>query len=196
MTSENNITIIRLCDLLAIEKETDFQSTANNFRSKDPDVEQFLKNKAIQSTKLKTSSTYLIIDISNTKKDLLGYFTLATKVLSFQRGIFSKNELKIIKRFASNNSESDIYTIPAILIAQLSKNFSEDSKSIKGNDLLAIIINKILDILNSTSGKIIFLECNKQNKKVLNFYLNHNFKPLNEVYSKSRDKLIQLYYIV
>jgi len=40
-----------------------------------------------------------------------------------------------------------------VLIAQFSRNFNESSKSISGDDLMDITLNKIRDTLHSTSGK-------------------------------------------
>ncbi len=56
-----------------------FTLFSESFVSKNKDVEAFLKTKAVQSVKLYTSSTYLVYE-SAEYIDLLGYFTLATKM--------------------------------------------------------------------------------------------------------------------
>ena len=38
-----------------------FESIANSFMSKNADVEQFFRKKAVQATKLNTAATYLVI---------------------------------------------------------------------------------------------------------------------------------------
>ena len=77
MQTRNNVHTIRLFDLLAIDGgEHFFESIANSFMSKNADVEQFFRKKAVQATKLNTAATYLVISYENKKFDLLGCFTL------------------------------------------------------------------------------------------------------------------------
>ncbi len=54
-----------------------FESIASSFLSKNADVEEFLREKAVQATKLNTAATYLVISYEDKKFDFLGYFTLA-----------------------------------------------------------------------------------------------------------------------
>ena len=99
MPQENSFEIIHLFDLLAMDDgDSLFKLFADSFYSLNTDVEQFLKEKAIQSTKLNTSSTYLIVS-TDKYIDLLGYFTLATKMLTVKQNILSKREEKIISNF-------------------------------------------------------------------------------------------------
>ena len=110
MRAENNIHTVRLFDLLAMDGgEQFFESIANSFVSKNADVEQFFREKAVQATKLNTAATYLVISYEEKNFDLLGYF----------------------------DEDSQSYKLPAVLIAQFSRNFSENSKSISGSELMA-----------------------------------------------------------
>ena len=125
-----------------------------------------------------------------------GYFTLATKMLTLKRSSLSKTECKSISRFGYFDEDSQSYKLPAVLIAQFSRNFSENSKSISGSELMDIALDKIRDILHSTSGKAVFLEC-EQSEKIIDFYTRHNFQPLgNTVFSKDNKELTQLYMIL
>ena len=163
MQTEYNI--IRLYDLMAMDGgENFFSSVANSFVSKNTDVELFLREKAVQATKLNTAATYLVTSYENKSFDLLGYFTLATKMLTLKQASLSKTECKIISRFGYFDEDSLSYKLPAILIAQFSRNFNTNSKSIKGSELMNIALEKIRDILHSTSGKAVFLECEKKKK--------------------------------
>lgn len=120
-----------LCDLLKLKNgEILFQKSASIFTSifisLNRDVELFLKEKALQSAKLYTSSTYLVAEDS----DLAGYFTLATKMLTLSPKNISSTQAKIIKRFVSLDSDSNTFRLQAVLLAQFGRNFSKESVSI------------------------------------------------------------------
>ena len=197
MIAEDSIHTVRLFDLLAMDGgEQFFGSIANSFISKNTDVELFFREKAVQATKLNTAATYLVITYENKKFDLLGYFTLATKMLTLKQSSLSKRECKAISRFGYFDEDSQSYKLPAVLIAQFSRNFNENSNSIPGDKLMDIALDKIRDILHSTSGKAVFLEC-EQSEKIIQFYTRHNFQPLgNTVFSKDNKELTQLYMIL
>ena len=197
MQTRNNVHTIRLFDLLAIDGgEHFFESIANSFMSKNADVEEFFRKKAVQATKLNTAATYLVISYENKKFDLLGYFTLATKMLTLKQDSLSKTECKAISRFGYFDEDSLSYKLPAVLIAQFSRNFSESSNSISGDDLMDIALDKIKDVLHSTSGKAVFLEC-EQKQSLIDFYTRNNFQPLgNTILSKDNKELTQLYIIL
>ena len=197
MAIKNNLHTVRLFDLLAMDGgEQFFESIASSFLSKNADVEEFFREKAVQATKLNTAATYLVISYEDKKFDLLGYFTLATKMLTLKQSSLSKTECKAISMFCYFDEDSQSYKLPAVLIAQFSRNFNENSKSISGNDLMDIALDKIKDILHSTSGKAVFLEC-EQYEKIIEFYTKNNFQPLdNTVFSKDNKELTQLYMIL
>ena len=193
MQNENSFELIRLFDLLATEGGENFLNlVSGEFSSINKDVEDFLKEKAVQSTKLNTSSTYLVIS-SEADFDILGYFTLATKMLTLKKDLLTKSEIKVISRFGYYDEDSQSYKIPALLIAQFSRNFNEKSKSIRGSDLMNIVLKQAKHILNLTSGKTVFVECEKI-EKVVNFYVENGFHILdNESMSENKKDLIQLY---
>ena len=197
MAIKNNLHTVRLFDLLAIDGgEQFFESIANSFMSKNSDVEHFFREKAVQATKLNTAATYLVISYEDKKFDLLGYFTLATKMLTLKQSSLSKTECKAISRFGYFDEDSQSYKLPAVLIAQFSRNFNENSESMSGTDLMDIALDRIKDILHSTSGKAVFLEC-EQSKKIIDFYIKKNFQPLgNTIFSKNKKELTQLYMIL
>lgn len=193
--SENH-KVIRLVDLLETEGgELFYSNLAANFYSRNKDVERFLKEKAVQSTKLCTSSTYLVVSKAN-PNDLLGYFSLATKMLTLKKISLSKSSERVISRYGYYDEDSDSYKIPAILIAQLGKNFNEDSASISGSDLLAITLRQVSIILSFSSGKTVFLECERK-QKLIDFYNANGFILLdNKVISKDSKELTQMYRLI
>ena len=185
--------VICLIDLLETEEgESFYNLLASNFSSINKDVESFLKEKAVQSVKLCTSSSYLIISKAN-PLDLLGYFSLATKMLTLKKSSLSKTSEKIISRFGYYDIDSDSYKVPAILIAQFGKNYNENSSSIEGADLMAITLKQVKTVLSFSSGKTVFLECEKK-QGLVNFYKANGFSVLdNEVLSRDKKSLMQLY---
>ena len=185
--------VIRLVDLLETEEGENFYNLlVSNFSSKNKDVESFIKEKAVQSVKLCTSSSYLVISNDN-PLDLLGYFSLATKMLSLKKNSLSKSSERIISRFGYYDTDSDSYKVPAILIAQFGKNYNENSASIDGTDLMAITLKQVKTVLSFSSGKTVFLECEKK-QGLVDFYKANGFSILdNEVLSRDKKSLMQLY---
>ena len=196
MPTKNNFEVVCLADFLdSSEGEDFFKNMSCSFSSINKDVEKFLKEKAIQSTKLGTSSTYILIHKGQTPQ-ILGYFTLAIKILTINLSSLSKSVERVISRFGYYDETYKTYHIPAILIAQFGRNFNKDSNTISGLDLMAITLKYVRDILHRTSGKTVFLECEKK-EKLIDFYKKTGFTVLdNEVLSKDKRKLMQLYRLV
>lgn len=196
MPTKNNFEVVCLADFLETDDdEAFFKNMVLSFSSINKDVEKFLKEKAIQSTKLGTSSTYVLVYKGQTPQ-ILGYFTLATKILSLKQANLSKSSEKVIKRFGYYDENSAAYHLPSILIAQLGRNFYDGSHTISGSELMAIALRYVKDILRRTSGKTVFLECEKK-QKLIDFYKEQGFITLdNEVLSKDSKELMQMYRLV
>ena len=187
----------RLSDLLDVQNgEEYFASIVETFKSLNEDVEDFLKTKAIQATKLKTATTYLVyVQCSDLEIDLVGYFSLAMKMLTLRKAGLSKTSQKVISRFGCYDDDSTSYVIPAVLVAHFGRNFSEESKSLSGADLMAITLNQVKNALSFLSGRTVFLESEKKHK-LITFYTQHGFTVLDdEVLSKNKKELMQLYKI-
>lgn len=195
MLQENSFEIIRLFELLDMEGgEELFTKMASSFSSINKDVEQFFKEKAIQSCRLNTSSTYIVVSTDGVL-EVLGYFTLASKMLTIKTNSLSKTEQKQISRFGYYDEDSQSYKVPAILIAQFSKNFSSNIR-LNASDLMDIVLKQVKNVLNLTSGKTVFLECEKI-KKLTDFYESQHFKFLdNEILSKNNKEMLQMYRLI
>lgn len=175
-----------------------FDVLKNNFNSVNSDIEQFIKEKAIQAIKLKSAMTFLVFDTSKNIIDLVGYFTLSIKVLRISEKSLSKSEQKHIKIFSYYDEHNKCFNCPAFLIAQFGKNFNSLSVSISGSDLMNFTLQKILEAQKIIGGKLAFLECEKK-EKLLNFYKEQGFKLLNsydDKKSKNGKELLQLYRII
>ena len=131
------------------------------------EIEEFLHDKAMVFAKQKTSVTYLVF---NEDMELLGYFTLARKILTVTCKGLSKTTQKKILRYGINNTDCDCLQSFAYLIAQFGKNYSLPvNKRICGNDLMNCAFDALHDVQRRIGGGIAFLEC--ENKpKLLDFY--------------------------
>lgn len=116
------------------------------------DIEEFIHQKAIEFEKQSISRTQLIYASYKKELVLVGYYTIATKTFNITSSSLTSNKRRKINKFATYNPELKSYLLPAPLIAQLGKNFKNNSNSlISGNELLKIacddisIVHKIVD---------------------------------------------------
>lgn len=170
---------INLKDIL--ENEQLGENAANQILSQfscplDLDVDYFIKHSAIEFAKQGISSTYLVVASLNDKHILVGYFTIANKVLFFnQQLVPSKSWQKHLLKFSQFDKLSQRHTLAALLIGQLGKNYSNSCNTlIDGSVLLQLALDKIKEIQRLSSGKIVFLEC-KNNAKLIDFYSRNSF---------------------
>lgn len=148
----------------------------------NPDVEDFLRSKAIDFAKQGWAQTHLVFFLSEAeKKDekiLVAYFALANKYVRIPIDLLGKAGSKLrsrIKRFATYDSDHREYFFSAPLIAQLGKNYTDgNNELIEGNALLAEACHKIGKIQFELGGRFTYLEC--EDKPVLTeFYKRNGF---------------------
>lgn len=161
---------------------------------KNPDVERFLKNSAIEFTKKNQSVTYLVFDISS--MELVGYFTIALKPLTVRGETVSNTMKKKLMRVSEMDEQSQTYTMSAYLIAQLGKNFTNGAdKKITGEELLEAAWSKIEEIQYRAGGVVTFLEANNEDK-LLDFYKENRFQKFDTRQTVSKEaephELVQL----
>lgn len=168
------------------EKLDKFEKAISGFCcSKDSDVENYLKTKAVTHEKKSKSRTYLIVDIDKLEKEkeisILAYFTIANKTL-FIDDTVSKEKIKKLDGLSKNKTE-----LPAYLIGQLGKN-DKYKDFISGED----VINYAMDVINQVhellGGRFVLIECNN-NQKLIDFYKRNEFIWLQQ---DGSDGLIQM----
>lgn len=139
------------------------------------EVEFFFHQKSIEFAKQGLSQTHLVYMSYKSKPTLVGYFTLAQKTIIIFPTSVSKNLGKKMSKFAKYDEKTKSRLLPAILLAQFSKNFkNEANKLIEGEELLKIALDKITTVQNVIGGKVVFLEC-EDNEKLINFYSKYGF---------------------
>ena len=140
---------------------------------KNPDVEHFLKNNAIEFTKKSQSVTYLVFSLSSMK--LAGYFTIALKPLTVRGETVSNTVKRKLLRISELDERSDTYTMSAYLIAQLGKNYTDGrDKEITGKELVELAWTVVEEIQYMGGGMVTFLEAENE-EKLLSFYRENRF---------------------
>ena len=161
---------------------------------RNSDAERFLKNSAIEFTKKNQSVTYLVFSVED--GELLGYFTIALKLLTVRGETVSNTVKRKLLRISELDEETQTYTMSAYLIAQLGKNFANGAdKRITGEELLEAAWNKIEEIQYRAGGVVTFLEANNEDK-LLDFYKDNRFQKFDTRQTVSNKKepheLVQL----
>ena len=147
------------------------------------EVEDFIRKKALQATKLKSSISYLVID--EDLADVVGYFTLLVKPFTIQAASLSSKNRRLIARFAEENAEAGDYTASVYLIAQIGKNYAiEEPLQISGGDLLNMALDKLRAAQDLVGGKLVLVEREADRAKLLEFYNANGFKSWNGRYDK------------
>lgn len=106
-----------------------------------------MKNKAIEFSKQSIAQTQLIYYIKRDDEDkviekyLVGYFSLAQKIINVEKKALSNKLARRISRYSYYDAEKKSYSLPVILIGQLGKNYNDNrNKLISGKDLLNLAI--------------------------------------------------------
>ena len=141
---------------------------------KNAEVEDFLKKKALQSSRLSSSMTYLVW--SDRHKELLGYFTLAAKAYSVARSVLNSKNRRLVERFAEVD-EHGFFTAAVYLIAQIGKNFAiPEERQIHGADLLELALDRFRGTRKAIGGKLVMVEREIDRPRLRDFYNSNGFK--------------------
>jgi hypothetical protein len=141
----------------------------------DSDIERFIKSTAIGFSNQGIARTHLVMAEVDGSQALLGYFTLANKVLAVPREYLSKTVEKRLSKYGVLDETTGCYTVPMPLIAQLGKNYTDGlSQLLSGDDLLSLACGKVADIQAELGGKFTYLEC-EDTPKLTEFYSRNGF---------------------
>lgn len=186
---------VNILDVIGALGEAELKKHLSDFSCPiNPEIEQFVRNNAIEFAKKKLSVTYLVVNESG---KISAVFTLAHKAVEIGNANLSNSRRKKISRYAILDPEAGSYTISAFLIAQFGKNYAvEEGKGISGNELMDLTFDILEKVQHDIGGGIVFLEC-EDKEKLLDFYQSekNGFMPFNERYSASDNiKYIQLFH--
>lgn len=126
----------------------------------NPDVQSFLREKAILFSKHGYASTYLVFASYQGSVVLIGYYALAMKAVVIKGSLLSSQWRGRLRRFAFYDSDLKQFTLSLPLIGQLGKNYAHHyDRLISGDDLLGIACETVREIQLMSSGKMVYLEC-------------------------------------
>lgn len=185
--------LINLKNMLDAIGESEVKNILSDFYCPlNPDVELFLKQKAIEFSKQGISSTYLLMASYKSTYVLAGYFSLANKFMAiYKDSLPSKNWQRRISKFAQFDRDIKRYTLSAPLIGQISKNYYNSYSSlITGDELLKMTLDKVQQMQAIVGGKIVYLGC-EDKSKLLHFYSRNGFVSFGKR-SLDRDETISL----
>lgn len=145
-------------------------------------VEEFIREKAIQSERLGSTVTYLAL---SAKDEVLGFFTLVLKPFTVaSEGLSSRNR-NLIRRFSELDEDRGCYTAALYLIAHLGKNFAlDETRRISGSELLCLAFDVLRKARKLVGGKLVLIDREIDRQKLLDFYQANGFKSWNRRHSK------------
>ncbi len=178
-----NVLTVNILDMIAENGEIGTSNDLSTFSCRTNDeINDFIKNKAIDFARRKLSVTYLVFD--PTDGQLLGYFTLAHKAIDIDGKNLSNTIKRKLVRYSRQDDETDTYTISAFLLAQFGKNYAvDDGKRIRGSELMDCALDILLDIQHRIGGSVVYLDA-EDRPKLTSFYEKEvRFKRFGERYS-------------
>ena len=141
----------------------------------NPDVESFLRFKAIEFAKQGLSQTHIAMATFKKSPIMVGYFTLANKYITVSSKRLNSDLKRRLSKFTIYDNKIKSYCLSAPLIAQLGKNYTDGyNKLIDGNVLLEIACEKIKGIQFDLGGRFAYLEC-EEKQKLIEFYRENGF---------------------
>lgn len=172
--------LISLKDLISEVEEEKLNELLSSFKCElDPDIEFFLKSRAITYEKLSKARTYLVVSENDleTKRieeiNILGYIALALKVLTVPESVSNRLRKEIDGLSAKIHGEQ-ITAFPVYLIGQLGRNTYVTKEAVSGKDLLGYAFDIIQPAIDAVGGRYILIECHNE-EKLIHFYRDNQF---------------------
>lgn len=179
LATETQFREVNLGDIVEQLGEDKAKEILSNFSCPiNLDVQNFLLTKSIEFSKRGFSKTHLVFweTRDHKSKELVGYYTIASKVITIQRSAVTSREARKLREHGIYNEKTNEYTVSAPLIGQIGKNYTNGNNTlISGDDLLHLAMSKIKQVQHEVGGRFVYLEC-EDKKKLKSFYEKNNFK--------------------
>ena len=189
-----SLAIENILDIIDYEGEEELELILSEFIcQKNDEIQTFLKDKAIEFAKKKLSITYLVNDSET--GDLLGYFTLAHKVLEVPALGLSNTVRRKMSRYSTLENRNESYMVSAFLLAQFGKNYSVDEeRRVSGAELMDCVDEVLKRIQHQIGGAIVYLDCEDE-EKLITFYSDvAGYKQISErISERDQTKYLQFY---
>ena len=165
----NDYSTVNILDMIDAIGEDALSGILSDFSCpKNPEIETFVKNKAIDFAKRKISITYLVID--DDSSEILSIFALTHKALDINSEALSSTSRKKLSRFAQFDENNSSYTVSAFLIAQFGKNYAvSQPEDWNGIRLMEKAFETLEKVQRQVGGGVVYLEC-EDNEHLLSFY--------------------------
>lgn len=177
-------TRITIPEFIELTNEESVRQMLSEFScEKNKEIEDFVRNKALDFSKRKITITHLLLD---EESNLSAIYALTHKAISINGNLLSQSIIKKLRKYALPEPNSNNFLVSAFLIAQFGKNSSNFVKNQKiGNEIMQSVFEFIKNIQNQIGGRIIYLEC-EDRKELINFYTNdkNNFSIFGERFSE------------
>ena len=163
--------------------------------AKDPDIEYFLHQRAVEFEELSKSRTYLIFDRQEleTKRleqlTIYGYISLALKVLTVSEEV-SNHTRKEIDGLSAKIRGKQINDFPCYLIGQLARNTDVPGECLSGGKLLAFARDVISTSVEAVGGRYVMIEC-RNAEKLIRFYKDNGFSEISRL-SDGKQPMVQM----
>ena len=161
--------------------------------SKDTDIENFIKTKALIYEKKSKSRTFLLFSkeaMEIGEFQLLAYFSIAMQVLKIPEST-SLSQIRKLDGLYSKKGGEPITEIPAFLIGQLGKN-EMFSSEVSGDEIVEYALSVISRAREAVGGRVVFIEC-QDKPKLIGFYERNGFTVLRQ---DAEDLLVQMYLLI
>ena len=157
----------------------------------NPDIEEFYWAKAYEFDRQCIAKTTLVFTSYKGEPVLVGYYTLANKIIVVRKGAVSANNWRRIKRFGIHQKDNNTCTMSAPLIGQLGKNYCEGyDKLITGTELLQMAVDQVKQSQRILGGKLVYLEC-EDKPKLVEFYNSNDFREFDRRKKDADEKNIE-----
>lgn len=183
--------IVNILDLIDLGGSEVIEHKLATFSSpKNPEIENFIRNKAISFATGKLSITYLVNDEDT--GNILGYFTLTHKSIIISGEHLSSTSRKKLARYSRMDSSTGNYMASSFLLAQFGKNYALDkTERIDGAVLMQMATDVLVNIQRQIGGGIVYLDC-EDKPELTTFYRRQNFKEFDDRFSsEDNQKYIQ-----
>lgn len=136
---------------------------------KNKEIENFVRNNAVEFAKRKMSITYLLLDEYSR---VLAIFAITHKAVQIWGKNLSSTLQKKIQRYAQKNEKTDEYALSAFLIGQFGKNYQhKDAPVPDGGKMMEAVLTILKHVQREIGGGVVYLEC-EEKPELLNFYQN------------------------
>lgn len=168
--------VINIKDIYKSLGETNTKDIIKDFECElNPDVEYFIKEKAIEFSKQDIAETFIVLASYKNEMVIVGYFAITNKGISIKKFNLTKSKKKKLMKYSRYDHESRSYHIALPLIGQLGKNYHNGyNQLISGDILLKLACDKVKEAQDILGGRFVFLEC-EDISKLKDFYESNGF---------------------